>query len=88
MQVLLLWQLEERCLRSAQLKRNLFFERISGRSWVPLSDSHSLGLSPLFHVRHRHMQIFFSYFIYSRNFLSVAYFTVGNVARLGISVYC
>ena len=30
----------------------------------------------------------FSYFIYSRVLLSVAYLTVANLARLGISVQC
>ena len=31
---------------------------------------------------------FFSYFIYNRVFLSVAYLTVANLARLGIPVHC
>ena len=44
-----------------------------------------IGLS----ISHAHFFFFyFSYFIQSRVFLSVAYLTVANLARLGISVHC
>ena len=39
-------------------------------------------------MRPQNLYNFFSYFIYSRFFIAVAYHTVANLARLGISVRC
>ena len=39
-------------------------------------------------MRPQNLYNFFSYFIYSRFFIAVAYHTVANLAQLGISVRC
>ena len=59
-------------------------QRDSGIKDVTENTDRNDGLSAYWNV----VFSFFSYFIQSRVFLSVAYLTVANLARLGISVHC
>ena len=48
-----------------------------------------LLIRPFLHCLHTcFVSILLSYFIQSRGFLYMAYLTVANLARLGISVHC